>query len=136
MGTVTSLDFSLPDAESESGKIDWPGVMRRILPVTDIFVPSLEEVLQIMMLPNIPKYCPHPEPAILSILFPHPDPGNRQNHNRQRSESSSDKGAHRGVYLMTGDVSSINEKPGSTCLKKKEFQGTLCDSYPRIVRKS
>jgi len=24
MGTVTSLDFSLPDPESESGKIDWP----------------------------------------------------------------------------------------------------------------
>ena len=24
MGVVTSLDFSLPDTESESGKIDWP----------------------------------------------------------------------------------------------------------------
>ena len=49
MGVVTSLDFSLPDPESESGKVNWSEVMQSILPFTDIFVPSLEEVLQIMM---------------------------------------------------------------------------------------
>ena len=48
MGVVTSLDFSLPDPESESGRINWPEIMQKILPFTDIFVPSLEEVLQIM----------------------------------------------------------------------------------------
>jgi sugar/nucleoside kinase (ribokinase family) len=49
LGAVTSLDFSLPDTESESGKVNWPEVMKATLPFTDIFVPSLEEVLQIMM---------------------------------------------------------------------------------------
>ena len=43
MGVVTSLDFSLPDPESESGKINWPEIMKKLLPFTDIFVPSLEE---------------------------------------------------------------------------------------------
>ncbi len=131
MGTVTSLDFSLPDSESESGKIDWPEVMRRILPVTDIFVPSLEEVLQIMM--------PSRYDEILS-------------------ESGSDdiidhvplslireiggiiigggvkilliKAAHRGVYLMTGDVSCINEKPGFLLSEEQwNFRELWCDSY-------
>jgi sugar/nucleoside kinase (ribokinase family) len=49
LGVATSLDFSLPDTEAESGKINWPEIMKRVLPVTDIFVPSMEEVLQIMM---------------------------------------------------------------------------------------
>jgi len=49
MGVVTSLDFSLPDPGSESGKVDWPEIMKNTLPFVDIFLPSLEEVVQIMM---------------------------------------------------------------------------------------
>jgi sugar/nucleoside kinase (ribokinase family) len=49
MSVVTSLDFSLPDPETESGKVDWPEIMKSILPVTDIFVPSIEEALQAML---------------------------------------------------------------------------------------
>lgn len=49
MGVITSLDFSLPDPGSESGKVDWPEIMKNTLPFVDIFLPSLEEVVQIMM---------------------------------------------------------------------------------------
>ena len=49
MGVVTSLDFSLPDTESESGRLNWPEIMHKLLPVTDIFVPSLEELFRIML---------------------------------------------------------------------------------------
>jgi sugar/nucleoside kinase (ribokinase family) len=49
MGVLTSLDFSLPDPDSESGKIDWPWILQKTLPFVDIFLPSLEEAVQIVM---------------------------------------------------------------------------------------
>ena len=45
MGVTTSLDMSLPDAASESGRVDWEGVLRRVLPYVDIFLPSVEETM-------------------------------------------------------------------------------------------
>ncbi len=44
-GITTSLDMSLPDAESESGHIDWETVLVNTLPYVDIFMPSVEEAL-------------------------------------------------------------------------------------------
>ncbi|NJD04232.1 MAG: carbohydrate kinase family protein [Ruminiclostridium sp.] len=45
MGLTVSLDMSLPDASSESGKADWKGFLSNVLPYVDIFVPSYEELL-------------------------------------------------------------------------------------------
>lgn len=44
-GVTVSLDMSLPDPESDSGKVDWNSVLRAALPYVDLFVPSAEEVL-------------------------------------------------------------------------------------------
>jgi sugar/nucleoside kinase (ribokinase family) len=44
-GALTSLDMSLPDPNSPSGKIDWKAFLSRVLPRVDIFVPSVEELL-------------------------------------------------------------------------------------------
>ena len=44
-GFVTCLDMSLPDAEGESGKVDWKTFLETVLPHVDIFIPSLEEIL-------------------------------------------------------------------------------------------
>ena len=45
MGVVTSLDMSLPDADSESGTVDWGLILPRVLPFVDVFLPSVEEAL-------------------------------------------------------------------------------------------
>lgn len=42
---TTSLDLALPDPESEAGRADWQQILTRTLPFTDIFFPSLEEIL-------------------------------------------------------------------------------------------
>ncbi|MBN1837064.1 MAG: carbohydrate kinase family protein [Spirochaetales bacterium] len=42
-GVTTSLDISLPDPNSEAGRINWRRFYERSLPHTDIYVPSLEE---------------------------------------------------------------------------------------------
>lgn len=44
LGAITSLDMSLPDPESPSGKQDWRGILANTLPLVDIFLPSAEEI--------------------------------------------------------------------------------------------
>lgn len=44
-GITTSLDMSLPDTNSESGRVDWELVLSKVLPFVDVFLPSVEEAL-------------------------------------------------------------------------------------------
>ncbi len=130
-GAVTSLDFSLPDPESESGKTDWPEVMRRVLPVTDIFVPSLEEVLRIMTPSEYENILSSSGNGDIIDLVP-------EDLIRKTGETIIEAGvkillikaAHRGLYLMTGDVSSMS---GTTGIKlpgeQWNFRTLRCDAY-------
>ncbi len=43
LGVTTTLDMSLPDASSESGKVNWEKVLKNLLPYIDIYLPSIEE---------------------------------------------------------------------------------------------
>lgn len=47
-GATTSLDMSLPDSSSESGKADWRSILKNTLPYVDIFLPSIEEALYML----------------------------------------------------------------------------------------
>lgn len=44
-GIVTSLDMAMPDPHREAGRADWMGILQRVLPFTDIFIPSVEELM-------------------------------------------------------------------------------------------
>jgi sugar/nucleoside kinase (ribokinase family) len=44
LGVTTSLDMTLPDPESESGKVHWRQILTDVLPYVDIFLPSIEEI--------------------------------------------------------------------------------------------
>lgn len=44
-GVTTSLDMSLPDTSSPSGKVNWQQILRDVIPYVDIFVPSAEETM-------------------------------------------------------------------------------------------
>lgn len=45
MGMLTSLDMAMPDPDSEAGEIDWRKFLINVLPYTDIFLPSVDELL-------------------------------------------------------------------------------------------
>lgn len=45
VGLATSLDMAQPDPNSEAGRLDWPALLRNVLPGVDIFLPTLEETL-------------------------------------------------------------------------------------------
>jgi len=44
-GSTTSLDMSRPDPDSVAGKIDWNSYLKNVLPVVDIFMPSIDELV-------------------------------------------------------------------------------------------
>ncbi len=43
-GVATSLDMTLPDPQSDSGRVDWRDIFVNTLPFVDIFMPSVEEI--------------------------------------------------------------------------------------------
>ena len=43
-GAAVSLDLSGVDEHSEAGRVDWQRILNRALPLTDVFVPSIEEL--------------------------------------------------------------------------------------------
>ncbi|MGE5530423.1 MAG: carbohydrate kinase family protein [Patescibacteria group bacterium] len=47
-GLITSLDMQFMDPGSEAAREDWPAIMRRIAPVLDIFLPSYEELYEML----------------------------------------------------------------------------------------
>lgn len=132
MGVVTSLDFSLPDTQSESGKQDWPQIMQRVLPYTDIFVPSLEEVVQIMMPDEYARILSAADNSEIIDLIP-------ISTIREIGKKIINygvkilliKAGHRGIYLLTGDVSPLNRKSDFRLPENDWNHRELwCNAYP------
>ena len=44
LGTTTALDLSLPDVNSSAGQVDWKAILKDWVPLSDIMVPSAEEI--------------------------------------------------------------------------------------------
>lgn len=43
-GVITSLDLAAVDPSAEAGKAGWKGILEKVLPFVDLFVPSFEEL--------------------------------------------------------------------------------------------
>jgi sugar/nucleoside kinase (ribokinase family) len=130
-GVVTSLDFSLPDPESESGKINWPGIMQNVFPYVDIFAPSLEELLMIMDPLKYAQIISSADSA--GILDQVPLELIREIGKkviRSGVKILLIKAGHRGAYLLTGNVSAITNKTGLNLNGEKWNNCELwCNAY-------
>jgi sugar/nucleoside kinase (ribokinase family) len=51
-GTVTSLDMALPDPVSPAGQAPWKAILTDVLPLVDLFMPSIEELLYMLDRPR------------------------------------------------------------------------------------
>jgi len=45
LGVITSMDMTLPDPRGAASQVDWRKVLTRVLPYTNIFIPSIEEIM-------------------------------------------------------------------------------------------
>lgn len=131
MEVVTSLDFSLPDPGSESGKIDWLRIMQSVLPHVDIFAPSVEEVVRIMK--------PEQYSLIQSSLTENADiiDAIPEDFIYETGREIIDSGVKilmikagaRGIYLFTGDTSSVGERLGFDSDTGWSNQKIFCKAY-------
>jgi sugar/nucleoside kinase (ribokinase family) len=48
MKIITSLDMAMPDPESPAGRVDWFKFFKNVLPMVDIFMPSIDELLYML----------------------------------------------------------------------------------------
>jgi sugar/nucleoside kinase (ribokinase family) len=48
MNIITSLDMAIPDPESPAGKVDWQKFFKNVLPLVDVFLPSIDELLYML----------------------------------------------------------------------------------------
>lgn len=49
MGLTTSMDPGMPDPNGPAGKADWKGILKKVMPYTDVFMPSADELLYMLM---------------------------------------------------------------------------------------
>ncbi|MVZ63893.1 carbohydrate kinase family protein [Sphingobacterium humi] len=132
---VTSLDFSLPDSESDSGKVNWIQVLRNTLPYTDIFMPSLEEALKIVF-PYEYTLFEATEGDIIDLTSVELISELGATLVALGANVVLIKAAHRGLFLWTKDVEEINKK-GELGLDVEEWsnQQWFCPAFPAEVEK-
>lgn len=132
LGVITSMDFSLPNRQSEAGKQNWLHIMERVLPYTDIFVPSLEEALQIMIPDQYEKILLTVGDSDIVDHIP-------TSLIREIGEKIIDcgvkilliKAGHRGIYLLTDDISPLNKERGLNLPESNwNYRELWCNAYP------
>ena len=110
-GAITSLDMSLPDPDSRSGKAPWRSILENILPNVDIFLPSIEEAF-FMLDPE--KYFKIKEDAgekdIIGFIDPEDYTRLAEECLKLGAKIVSLKSANRGFYIMTNELKQENFK--------------------------
>ena len=108
-GAATSLDMSLPDPASPSGKADWRAILERALPHVDIFVPSIKEILFMLAPREYRRLSARGQDAFDSV----PERTFRELGDRILAMGVRVlliKAGRRGAYLRTGDVKAVNSR--------------------------
>jgi len=112
-GVATSLDMTLPDADSPAGKADWQAILAATLPLVDVFVPSIEELLYML------------EPKLYSRLLSEAVDGDMIAVIPPETYTLLSrrilalgvkvlliKAGHRGAYLRTGELKTLSNQDG------------------------
>lgn len=66
-GMTTSLDLCAIDPASDAAGADWPAILRAALPLVDLFLPSIDELLQCLRRPAIDPQAPIALPLLRDL---------------------------------------------------------------------
>jgi sugar/nucleoside kinase (ribokinase family) len=108
-GVTTSLDMSLPDANSLSGKVNWRNILEKLLPYVDIFLPSIEEAF---FMSHPTQYFEYKKQAGTHELIDFIEPAIYSQLTDEFIAMGAKiiglKSAHRGLYLRTTTIEKLN----------------------------
>lgn len=112
-GAAVSLDMTLPDPDSPAGKADWKSLLAGVLPLVDIFVPSIEELLFMLEPERFRHLLSGTAGGDLITAIP-PEAYERLADHvlAQGVKVLLIKAGHRGAYLRTGNLAPL-AAPGS-----------------------
>ncbi len=130
-GTVTSLDFTVLDPNSEAGKLDWNKILSKVLPNVDICTPSVEEAMQMIMPDKYKKLLSESKGDDIVNKISNDDI--REIGMKMISYGTKIvliKAAHKGVYLFTTSISSNDDRLSSLLDTEKWSNCALkCNAY-------
>jgi len=107
-GVAVSLDMTLPDPDSPSGKADWRAILDAALPRVDIFVPSLEELLFMVAPEQYARLLAAAEGGdLIPVISPDLVAELAAWVLARGVKIVLIKAGHRGAYLRTGDLAAL-----------------------------
>ncbi|MDD5677230.1 MAG: PfkB family carbohydrate kinase [Kiritimatiellae bacterium] len=109
LGVATSLDMTLPDSGSLAGHADWQTILAKVLPLVDVFVPSIEELLFMLEPKHYARILSEADGGdIIDAVAPDmvARMGNRIL--AMGVKVLMIKAGHRGAYLRTGNIGKLN----------------------------
>jgi sugar/nucleoside kinase (ribokinase family) len=121
-GVAVSLDMTLPDPDSPAGQADWQAILAATLPLVDIFVPSIEELL-FMLEPKLYTrlLSEAVEGDMISVIPPETVPLLASRVLALGVKVLLIKAGHRGAYLRTGELQSL--RAPSSPLRLSDHEG-------------
>lgn len=107
-GAAVSLDMTLPDPGSPAGQADWKGLLAGVLPLVDIFVPSIEELFCMLEPEQFHRLLSGTEGGGLIEAIPPETYARLADHVlAQGVKVLLIKAGHRGAYLRTGNLTQL-----------------------------
>ena len=101
-GLTTALDFSLPDLSSgPAARLDWLAILDNTLPLVDLFVPSLEELIFLLDRKLFDQHCAKPDLSLIEAIEPSRLEGLADRILRYGVKALLVKLGPRGIYLRT-----------------------------------
>ena len=124
-GCATSLDLAAVDPDSEAGRADWKGILQKIMPYTDFFVPSIEELCFMMDRDRFESWQERANGGDITEVL---DIGNDI---RPLADECMDMGCRvlllkcgaPGIYYRTGNSDRMEGMPESICLDTEAWSG-------------
>ncbi len=100
-GLTTALDFSLPDLSGPAGRLDWLTILDNTLPLVDLFVPSVEELIFLLDRKLFDQHCAKPDMSLIDAIEPAHLEGLADRILRYGVKALMFKLGQRGIYLRT-----------------------------------
>ncbi|HJX71422.1 MAG TPA: carbohydrate kinase family protein [Bacteroidales bacterium] len=116
-GTTTALDLSLPDVNSRAGQIDWLTILNNWIPLTDIMVPSAEEIFYFLYKDKFLKKKANlgPKESVLDHMTVSEISELGNDLIKMGTAIAMVKCGHRGLYIRTANIDRLKKLGAAGC---------------------
>jgi sugar/nucleoside kinase (ribokinase family) len=117
LGTTTALDLSLPDVNSYAGQVDWKAILTDWVPLSDVMVPSAEEIFYFLYKERFleKKAKLGPKESVLDHMTVKDVSTLGKDLIKMGTAIAMVKCGHRGLYIRTADKDRLKKLGAAGC---------------------